>query len=172
MGYGLIFSRFLEEDQIPWAEVRFLHALSEIPLPHGVIWHLHPLAENQASKAGAVLRLVSDARERRRVLVGCTEVTPRSFEHLRFHGGLTREHPPPASGGYVAGSLLPESEVSSPDCGAAWVPATTITASAIIRPSDSERPETCTEKRLPAFILKAPSLSQTPPSLRWLTSTF
>src|SRR5215217_286650 len=94
MGYGLIFSRFLEEDQIPWAEVRFLHALSEIPLPHGVIWHLHPLAENQASKAGAVVRFVSDARERRRVLVGCAEVTPRSFEHLRFHGGLAREHSP------------------------------------------------------------------------------
>src|SRR5215207_782187 len=89
VGYGMIWSRFLEKDQISRAEVRLFYALSHIPLPYRVIRQLHPLAEDQARKAGAVLRLVSLAREWRRVPVGGTEVRPRPFEYLRFHGGTT-----------------------------------------------------------------------------------
>src|SRR5215208_2920733 len=65
VGYGTVRTSFLEEDQISGQEIRLLYALSHIPLPDRVIRHRHPLAEDQAGKAGAVLRLVSRARHRR-----------------------------------------------------------------------------------------------------------
>src|SRR5215216_4311479 len=65
VGYGTVRARLLEEDQVSGLEVRLLYKISHIPLPDRVIGHRHPLAEDQARKAGAVLRLVSSARHRR-----------------------------------------------------------------------------------------------------------
>ena len=54
----------IERGKVSGQEVRLLHAFSHIPLSDRVIRHRHPLAEDQARKAGAVLRLVSRAGHR------------------------------------------------------------------------------------------------------------
>ena len=74
------------------------------------------------------------------------EVRPRAFDYLRGHGvAVIVVSPPTGYAPYVAGVPPSEDVPSSPACGAACVPATTITASATTRPSAFERPATRTE---------------------------
>src|SRR5215210_8294535 len=110
VGYGTVHSRLLEEDQVSGAEVRLLHAAPYMPLPDGVIRHRHPLAEDQAREAGAVLRVVCRARSWRRVPVRGAEVRPRPFDHLRVHDVAARCHLP-ATRGCAVRCRLPAARV-------------------------------------------------------------
>src|SRR5215210_3859940 len=64
VGYGTVHARLFEEDQVSGTEDGILHGTPHVPLSDGVIRHRHPLAEDQAREARAVLGAVGRAGHR------------------------------------------------------------------------------------------------------------